>query len=512
MIDKALAIASPPGRDLLLVRRHAARARAPAGDLFSVKARGRRRARRLLAARRRAARRASNPDRQVVFFAIGFETTAPGQRHGGAPGAAAGPRRTSPCSSRTCSCRRPSRRSSSSPTNRVQGFLAAGHVCTVMGIGEYEPIAAQYRRARSWSPGSSRSTSCDGIRCACAQLEDGRAPRSRTPTRGSVQPRGQRAARRRCSSEVFEVVRPRSGAASATIPRSGWRPARRYADFDAEHRFDVGDDRASRESAACRSGEVLQGLIKPPECPAFGTRARPSTRSAPRWSRARAPAPPTTATGGSIGTAGEATPWRPIDIAGWTLPAARCADYDRIVHRPRRRRHARAPSSSSTSSCPAFGNAVLDAARTTPRSLDVRRRPAGLHHRHLRGAPAVLPGRRHRRAGRQRHRERPRHGRRARRCTSVAGVHPRGGLADRHASARIAERRWRGAAQRGRACASSPATPRSSSAGRATAATSTPPGIGVVPRRRRHRARAARGRATSSSSAAPIGDARHGRS
>ena len=98
-------------------------------------------------------------------------------------------------------------------------------------------------------------------------------------------------------NDVFEVT-DRAWRGIGMIPQSGWRLSAEYREFDAEHRFEVTDIH-TEESALCRSGEVLQGLIKPHECAAFGKSAHRATRSAPRWCRPRARAPPTTCTAGS---------------------------------------------------------------------------------------------------------------------------------------------------------------------------------------------------------------------
>ncbi len=187
------------------------------------------------------------------------------------------------------------------PDQRVQAFLAAGHVCTVMGYHEYEPIAARYRIPIVVT-GFEPVDLLQGIGMAVDALEDGRSgvvnQYRRVVTReGNVPAQA-------LLAEVFEV-RDRAWRGIGTIPRSGYGLAPAYADLDAERRFDVASVTAT-ESSECIAGEVLRGRKKPHACPAFGTPARRTTRSARPWSRPRARAPPTTATG--AGPGGDAAP------------------------------------------------------------------------------------------------------------------------------------------------------------------------------------------------------------
>ena len=157
-----------------------------------------------------------------------------------------------------------------SPTNRVDGFLAAGHVCSVMGTHQYGPLVDQ------WSlpivvTGFEPLDVLEGIRRVVLQLEEGRAelenayPRVVT-AEGNVPAQAM-------VEDVFEVC-DRQWRGIGEIPVSGWRLSERYRDFDAEVRFDVAAI-DTPESEVCRSGEVLQGLIKPNECEAFGTTCTP---------------------------------------------------------------------------------------------------------------------------------------------------------------------------------------------------------------------------------------------
>jgi hydrogenase expression/formation protein HypD len=211
----------------------------------------------------------ANPDREVVFFAIGFETTAP-------PNAMAvwlaKKRKLTNFSVLVSHVLVPPAMTAllDSPANKVQGFLAAGHVCAIMGWTEYEPIASKYR-VPIVVTGFEPLDILEGIRRAVHQLEAGEARLDNAYAR-VVQPEGNAAAME-LLQDVFEVT-DRGWRGIGTIPSSGWRLSAKYRDFDAEYRFDVGDIR-TEESSVCRSGEVLQGLIKPHECAAFGKQCTP---------------------------------------------------------------------------------------------------------------------------------------------------------------------------------------------------------------------------------------------
>ncbi len=213
----------------------------------------------------------ANPDREVVFFAIGFETTAPANAMAVRQADRLGVTNFSVLVSHVLVP--PAIEAIlDSPSCRVQAFLAAGHVCTVMGTAEYEDIVAR-RGVPIVVTGFEPLDVLDGIRCAVAQLESGRAELENAYPR-AVQRAGNTHAQA-VLAEVFEVA-DRRWRGIGPIAQSGWRLRERYRAFDAEHRFALGDIRA-QESAACRSGDVLQGLIKPPQCPEFGTRCTPRT-------------------------------------------------------------------------------------------------------------------------------------------------------------------------------------------------------------------------------------------
>jgi hydrogenase expression/formation protein HypD len=211
-----------------------------------------------------------NPGRQVVFFAVGFETTAPGNAMAAYRAKADGLTNFSLLVSHVLVP--PALEALlSSPSCRVQGFLAAGHVCAVMGYEEYLPISARYR-VPIVVTGFEPLDILMGIHMCVRQLEEGRAEVENQYTR-IVRQEGNRPAQL-LVSQVFEVVdRPWRGI--GPIPGSGLSLRGEYRDQDAERRFDLTGVGLTPEPAECRSGEVLQGLIKPSECAAFGSRCTP---------------------------------------------------------------------------------------------------------------------------------------------------------------------------------------------------------------------------------------------
>jgi hydrogenase expression/formation protein HypD len=210
-----------------------------------------------------------NPDRQVVFFGIGFETTAPPNAMTVYQAKKLGIENFSLLVSHV---RVPPAIEAimTSPDCRVQAFLAAGHVCTVMGFSEYPPLAERFG-VPIVVTGFEPLDILEGIRRTVHQLEEGRHEVENAYPR-VVAPDGNPIAIEMLE-DVFEVV-DRSWRGIGMIPQSGWRLSERYRAYDAEVRFEVGDIRTS-ESEVCRSGEVLQGLIKPHECSAFGTLCTP---------------------------------------------------------------------------------------------------------------------------------------------------------------------------------------------------------------------------------------------
>ncbi len=266
-IDRALAIARRPEvtftsfGDMLRVP-------GTRDDLFSVKAAGGdvRMVYSPLDAVRLAEKR---PDRQVVFFAVGFETTAPANAMAIWQAAKKGLANFSVLVSHV---RVPPAMEAllAAPDNLVQGFLAAGHVCTVMGWEEYPPIAERHR-VPIVVTGFEPMDLAQGIHMAVCMLEEGRAGVENQYTR-AVTREGNRAAQA-LIAEVFEPC-DRAWRGIGVIPGSGWRLREAYAAFDAEKRFDVGHVTA-RESPLCIAGEILRGQKKPHQCAAFGRQCTP---------------------------------------------------------------------------------------------------------------------------------------------------------------------------------------------------------------------------------------------
>jgi hydrogenase expression/formation protein HypD len=210
-----------------------------------------------------------NPDKEVVFFGIGFETTAPANAMSVYQAKQLGLKNFSMLVSHVLVP--PAIKAVlNSPVNRVQAFLAAGHVCSVMGFAEYVPIVEEYH-VPIVVTGFEPIDVLEGIRKTVAQLESGRAEAENAYAR-AVSFEGNKAAQALCA-DVFKTT-DRNWRGIGMIPESGWELSDKYADFDAALRFEVGDI-DTKEPDICRSGEVLQGLIKPNECEAFGTLCTP---------------------------------------------------------------------------------------------------------------------------------------------------------------------------------------------------------------------------------------------
>lgn len=214
---------------------------------------------------------ANNPDKQVVFFAVGFETTAPATA---CAVLQARQRRLANLSFLVAHVLVPPAIESilSSPQSRVRGLLAAGHVCTVTGCKAYEPIAEAYRIPVVVT-GFEPVDLLQGILMCVRQLEAGRHEVENQYTR-SVRTAGNPDAQR-LVDEVFEVT-SRSWRGLGQLPRSGLRLREAFASVDAERRFGV-DASCDDAPGQCMSGEVLRGHIRPHDCPAFGTRCTPSS-------------------------------------------------------------------------------------------------------------------------------------------------------------------------------------------------------------------------------------------
>ena len=267
LIDKALAIAAQPGvifcsfGDMLRVP-------GTEGDLFQVKGRGG--DVRVVYSPLDAVELAQkNPDRQVVFFGVGFETTAPANAMSVHLAKRRGLQNFSLLVSHVLV---PPAIAAimSSPGNLVQAFLLAGHVCSVMGFWEYPPIAEKFGIPLVVT-GFEPLDLLEGIRRAVVQLEAGTHEVDNAYAR-VVNFEGNLSAQK-LLSEVFEVA-DRAWRGIGVIPKSGWRLNDEYRAFDAEERFHITGIH-TEESPLCHSGDVLRGVIKPAECPAFGKECTP---------------------------------------------------------------------------------------------------------------------------------------------------------------------------------------------------------------------------------------------
>lgn len=273
LIDKALAIAShsDASRPEVIFTSYGDMLRVPGSvqDLFSVRASGG--DVRVVYSPLDALKIAQeNPDKEVVFFAIGFETTAPANAMSVMQAKALGVKNYSILVSHV---RVPPAMHAilGSPHNRVQGFLAAGHVCAVMGYWEYPPIAKQYQTPISVT-GFEPLDISQGILTAIKMLEDGRVEEVENAYARAVTFEGNKPAQK-VLEQVFEEC-DRKWRGIGTIPMSGWRLRPEFADFNAEMRFDVGEIQPE-ESPLCIAGEILQGLKRPHQCTAFGTQCKP---------------------------------------------------------------------------------------------------------------------------------------------------------------------------------------------------------------------------------------------
>ena len=267
LIDKSLAIASYPeviftsygdmlrvpgsGRDLFSVRASGGDVRVVYSPLDAVKI------------------AQNNPDREVVFFAIGFETTAPPNAMSVIQAQRLGLKNYSILVSHV---RVPPAMHVilASPHNRVQGFLAAGHVCAVMGYWEYPPIAEKYG-VPIVVTGFEPLDIVQGILLTTRQLEEGRCEAENAYPR-VVTFEGNRPAQK-LIERTFEPC-DRKWRGIGIIPGSGWRLRKEFAEFDVELRFDV-EAIQPEESPLCIAGLILQGLKKPHDCSAFGVKCTP---------------------------------------------------------------------------------------------------------------------------------------------------------------------------------------------------------------------------------------------
>ncbi|HTX64856.1 MAG TPA: hydrogenase formation protein HypD [Opitutaceae bacterium] len=212
---------------------------------------------------------AQHPDREVVFFAVGFETTAPANAMAVLQARRRGLKNFSLLVSHVLVP--PAIEAIlSAPDNRVQGFLAAGHVCTVMGTAEYGPLAARFR-VPIVVTGFEPVDILHGVLACVEQLEAGRAEVGNAYAR-AVRPEGNVRAQE-VMREVFVTI-DRNWRGIGRIPASGYALRPELAAFDAAQRFGVGGD-APPEVTECISGLIMRGTKKPTDCPAFGVRCTP---------------------------------------------------------------------------------------------------------------------------------------------------------------------------------------------------------------------------------------------
>ncbi|MFC1997162.1 hydrogenase formation protein HypD [Chloroflexota bacterium] len=267
LIDKALAIAAQPN---VIFTSYGDMLRVPGSnrDLFAIRASGG--DIRVVYSPLDAIQIAlENPDKEVVFFAIGFETTAPANAMSVLQAQKLGLNNFSILVSHV---RVPPAMHAilSSPHNRVQGFLAAGHVCAVMGYWEYPPIAERYQTPIVVT-GFEPLDIIQGILETVKLLEAGILEVGNAYAR-AVKFEGNQHAQKVISQVFRECDRKWRGI--GTIPMSGWCLQPELEAFNAENKFDV-ENIQPDESPLCIAGEILQGLKKPIDCTAFGKRCTP---------------------------------------------------------------------------------------------------------------------------------------------------------------------------------------------------------------------------------------------
>ena len=266
-IDKALAIAARPE---VIFTSYGDMLRVPgsAADLFSIRAKGG--DVRVVYSPLEAVKIAeANPEKQVVFFAIGFETTAPPNAMAVLQAKKLGLENFSVLVSHVCVP--PAMQAIlGSKSNRVQAFLAAGHVCAVMGYHEYSPIAQKYH-VPIVITGFEPVDLLVGVLAAVRQLEAGRAEAQNAYERAVTFEGNQPA--QSVMNRVFQPI-DRKWRGIGTISQSGLGLRPEFEAFDAEEKFSVGEI-LTQESPLCIAGEILQGIKKPPQCPAYGKLCTP---------------------------------------------------------------------------------------------------------------------------------------------------------------------------------------------------------------------------------------------
>lgn len=269
LIDQALMIAQQPD---VIFTSFGDMLRVPGSteDLFSIRASGGQ-VRVVYAPIDAVKIAAQNPDKQVVFFAIGFETTAPANAMAVLQAEKLGLTNFSILPANVLVP--PAIEAIlSSPQNRIQGFLAAGHVSAIMGYWEYPPIAEKYQTPMAVT-GFEPLDLVNGILATVKMLEEGRVAVENAYSR-VVTYEGNKIAQKMLA-KVFKPV-DRNWRGIGTIPLSGYGLQEAYQRFDASQRFDTSGIQ-TEESKICIAGQILQGIKKPSQCPAFGTLCTPQT-------------------------------------------------------------------------------------------------------------------------------------------------------------------------------------------------------------------------------------------
>jgi hydrogenase expression/formation protein HypD len=390
IIDQAIPGRNAP-RDPHLFWRHAPRAGKPGKPLVRQSQR-RRRARGLFAQSDALALARANPDREVVFFAVGFETTAPAVAQAVLEAAQEKIKNFSVLAAHVLV---PPALVAllESPDNRVQGFLAAGHVCAVMGYEEYEPLSARYR-VPIVVTGFEPTDILEGVLMTVRQLEEGRHEVENQYAR-AVRREGNRAAQS-LVAQVFQRT-DRAWRGLGEIPASGLELSPQFARStppkNSRSKKPTRTNPPSAKAAPCSAGPSARQIAK-----RSGNRARRKTRSARPWFPAKGPARRTTATG-----------WPECLNGNPPCPTPPTADRIQMGHGSGGRQTQKLIEEIFY---PAFANDAL-LAKHDAAALSIENVQTRVHHRLVRHPPALFPRRRHRPTGGHRHAERPGHGRRA---------------------------------------------------------------------------------------------------
>lgn len=268
VIDKALEVAAQPN---VIFCSFGDMLRVPGSehDLFSVKANGAN-VRMVYSPLDALTLARKHPEKQVVFFAVGFETTAPTDAMAVLQAHRENLNNFSILVSHVLVP--PAIEAIlSSPQNQVQAFLAAGHVCTVMGYHQYEMIAKKYQTPIVVT-GFEPLDILHGILMAVTQLEEGRAEVENQYAR-AVKREGNLTAQK-ALEQVFDID-SQAWRGIGEIPQSGFRLKDEFSNFDAEQKFGAIDRTQVQETQQCISGEILQGIKKPHQCPSFGITCTP---------------------------------------------------------------------------------------------------------------------------------------------------------------------------------------------------------------------------------------------